>query len=127
MKNLYDLRIASIQDDYRVVLNAGSEDGISEDMEFVIFTPGEEIFDPETDESLGHLELVKGRVEVVHVQASMSIGRSSQFSEQKYPVERPLALFGSINALSSERPYDMRQIRLKLKNIAVGDRVRRIS
>jgi hypothetical protein len=44
-------------------------------MKFVIFEPGAEIFDPETNESLGCLEIVKGQVQVTHVMPKMSIAR----------------------------------------------------
>lgn len=127
MKSLYNLKVALVQDDFRVVLNAGSDDGVSEDMEFVIYSPGDEVFDPETKESLGHLEKVKGRVEIIHVQPTMAVGRSSQFTEQKYPVQNALSIFAN-NALGAgERQYDIRQVRRKLTGVEIGDFVRRIS
>ena len=126
MKDLYNLRVASVQDEFRVVINAGTEDGVREDMEFVIFSKGEEIKDPETGASLGQLEAVKGRIEIVHAQPTMAIGRSAQYSEKKYPVSSGLLGGFSVGA-GGERQYDVRQVRLQLKDVVVGDFVRRIS
>lgn len=126
MKNLYNLRVASIQDNFRVVINAGSDDGVDEDMEFVIYSPGEEIIDPETGKSLGKLEKVKGRIEIVHVQPTMSVGRSSQFTDQKFPVQNALSALSSFG-INGERQYDVRKVRRKLDTVEVGDFVRRLS
>lgn len=56
-----------------VVLAAGSEQGVREGTTFVIFAPGPLIKDPENGESLGHLEIVKGRVRATHVQDKLCI------------------------------------------------------
>jgi hypothetical protein len=69
-------RIAKILSETEVVLGAGENAGVREGMEFVIFEDGEEILDPETKESLGTLEIVKGYVTVVHVQPKVSIART---------------------------------------------------
>src|SRR5947207_1217172 len=61
-------KVARIISDTDLILAAGSEDGVKEGTEFVIFQLGEPIPDPETGESLGELELVKGRVVATHVQ-----------------------------------------------------------
>lgn len=67
----HDGLVAEIISNRRVVLNKGSRDGISEGDEFVVFSLGEEISDPETRESLGVLEKIKGKGEVIHVQDHM--------------------------------------------------------
>ncbi len=60
-----------------LVLNIGTDDGVREGMEFVIFEEGDEIVDPETKESLGKLEIVKGNVIVVSVQPRISIAETA--------------------------------------------------
>ena len=45
-------------------------------MEFVIYLESEHIFDPDTGEDLGPIEMVKGRVKVHHVMERMSRGRT---------------------------------------------------
>lgn len=65
-------KVANIIDKYRVVINKGSEDGIYIGQKFLILTIGNELFDPDTDESLGKVEIIKGKGEVSHVQPRMA-------------------------------------------------------
>src|SRR5437773_10908753 len=65
-------KIAQIQSPTRFVLAAGKEHGVDEGMEFIIYKLTEPIYDPETKESLGQLELHKGREKVVHVQEKLA-------------------------------------------------------
>jgi hypothetical protein len=48
------------------------ENGIREGMEFIIYALSDPIFDPETKEPLGQLELHKGRIKVIHVQDKLA-------------------------------------------------------
>ncbi len=73
MKNLYDLRVAHILDEHRVVLNAGYLDGVEPGMSFVVYMDGPEITDPVNGNSLGTLEVVKGRVWVHQVAEQHSV------------------------------------------------------
>jgi hypothetical protein len=61
-----------------LVINLGSSHGVIEDSKFIVFALGEEMKDPDTGESLGQLEIVKGRAEVKHVQEKMSTVRSTE-------------------------------------------------
>ncbi|HYV39224.1 MAG TPA: hypothetical protein VE988_26285 [Gemmataceae bacterium] len=65
-------KIAKILSPSRFVLAAGAEQGIKEGMEFIIYELSDDIEDPETKESLGQLELHKGRVKVIHVQDKLA-------------------------------------------------------
>jgi len=71
-------KVARILSDEEVFLNVGSEDGVTEGMEFVIFSvsEGDRIIDPETGADLGAIETTKGRVKVHHVQNRMSRART---------------------------------------------------
>lgn len=67
-------KITKILDEYNVVINKGRNDGIKERMPFVIFSiSSDEIKDPDTQESLGKLELVKGYITALHVQERLTI------------------------------------------------------
>jgi hypothetical protein len=46
-------RVIRILDDRRVVLNVGLDDGVERGMRFGIYTPQDEIVDPESGENLG--------------------------------------------------------------------------
>lgn len=69
-------KIVKILSDTEVVLGAGSTSGVQEGMEFVIYENGDEIIDPETKESLGVLEIVKGYVTIVNVQPKLAIAKT---------------------------------------------------
>lgn len=57
-------KVAAIKSNYAIIINKGSDDGVEEDMRFVIYEEGEEIHDPDTRESLGKLEYIKAKVKV---------------------------------------------------------------
>ncbi len=66
-------RIAKILDGGHLVINRGSDHGVALGATYLIYEQGGEIDDPETSESLGHLEIVKGRATVTQVQAKLSV------------------------------------------------------
>lgn len=67
-------KIARILDEYTVVVNVGRSQGVCEGMPFVIFgVSDDEVKDPDSGESLGRLETVKGYVSATHVQDKVSI------------------------------------------------------
>ncbi len=68
-------KVASVESDEVVILNIGSREDVKDGMQFVIFSEGSVIKDPDTGEDLGELEIVKGRVEVEHVMPRMSRAR----------------------------------------------------
>jgi len=77
MKNT-TFKVAEIISDEQLIINAGTNQGIRKGYKFLIYSLGEEIFDPDTNESLGQLETSKGVGEVIHVQEKMSILRSTK-------------------------------------------------
>ncbi|MFC4725816.1 hypothetical protein AB6B38_10395 [Glycocaulis abyssi] len=83
----YDAKVAHVLDgDLDVVLNVGKEDGVSIGNIFVIFSLGGEILDPDSKESLGRLEIIKGRGRITHAQGKISTLRSSSVARQKRTV-----------------------------------------
>ena len=74
-------RVASVLDSFspfEVVINRGQEDGIQEGQRYLVFGFGPEVTDPASGRSLGRVELVRGRGEVVHVQDHLAILRSTE-------------------------------------------------
>jgi len=81
MSDKFPATVVFIQDDEKkVTINRGSEDGINKGDRFLIYSIGEELFDPETKESLGMLEIVKGTGKVVHVQPRLATIESDKLS-----------------------------------------------
>ncbi|WP_234180017.1 hypothetical protein [Sphingopyxis sp. NFH-91] len=77
------IRVASVIDDRRVVLNVGSNDGVKIGQTYLIYGIGQNVVDPETGEDLGTLELVRGRGKVEHLQPAMCTVRSTM--QKKVP------------------------------------------
>jgi hypothetical protein len=68
---LYPMRVASVQENGVVVVNQGG-DRISQGMLLDVFTEGEEVFDPDTKESLGKVQNVIATIRVKGVAEKMS-------------------------------------------------------
>lgn len=67
-------KVAKIINSRELVLNVGEDNGVVEGMIFEILDPkGEKIYDPETEEFLGSLEIAKVRVKVKTVEKKLSI------------------------------------------------------
>tara|TARA_B100000678_G_C18226956_1_gene509246 strand:+ start:4439 stop:4879 length:441 start_codon:yes stop_codon:yes gene_type:complete len=62
------IRVSNIIDDFKIVLTAGTKDGVRMSDRFLIYGIGPDVVDPETGENLGSLELVRGRGKVLHLQ-----------------------------------------------------------
>ena len=69
-------KIAKILNTRELVLNRGSDDGVSVDMEFAVLEPRLSIIDPETQEPLGELEREKIRVRVFETHPKFSLART---------------------------------------------------
>ena len=65
-------RVALVHDDFTVVINQGELDGVKKGENYLVYKIGEEVFDPDTKESLGRIEIVRGKAKVTHVQERMA-------------------------------------------------------
>jgi hypothetical protein len=69
-------KVAKILGKGEVVLNRGRTHGVRTGMLFEIFAPeGEEVWDPDTGETLGSVEDVKAKAEVTEVKEKLAIAR----------------------------------------------------
>jgi len=75
-------KIVKILDQYKVLVNIGADSGIKRGMDFIIYSEGETVEDPESHEVLGKLENVKARLKVSHIQEEFSILESSETEER---------------------------------------------
>jgi hypothetical protein len=59
-----------------IVINRGRREGVRQDMLFEVFAPeGEEVWDPDTGETLGTVEDVKAQAEVTEVKDRLAVAR----------------------------------------------------
>ena len=72
-------KIIKILDGKRVIINLGYKQGIKKEMKFFIYSEGEEIKDPDTNQVLGKREIVKHKIKVKHIQETFSIMESDEY------------------------------------------------
>jgi hypothetical protein len=71
-----EAKVAEILNLREVVLNRGSADGVQIGMRFAILNrKGADIIDPDTNKSLGSVEVDKAVVKIVRVKEHLSVGR----------------------------------------------------
>jgi hypothetical protein len=87
-------RVAHVLNEFEVVINKGQADGITLGITFLIFGQGPEIRDPVTRQSLGALEVLRGRGKVVHIQERLATVRSSATEPIYDSTPNVLAHFG---------------------------------
>ena len=76
-------KIAKILGNNEVVINRGRSQGVRQGMLFEIFAAeGEEVWDPDTGETLGTVEDVKARAEVTEVKDRLAIARLANAGPQ---------------------------------------------
>lgn len=75
------LTVLKILDPYRVVINGGSQTGITDKDRFLVYELGEDLIDPETKELLGRLEIVKGTGKPVHIQEKLTTIESTRMRQ----------------------------------------------
>ena len=69
-------KVAKILGKGEIVLNRGRSHGVRQGMLFEIFAPeGEEVWDPDTGETLGTVEDVKAKAEVTEVKEKLAVAR----------------------------------------------------
>jgi hypothetical protein len=129
MSNKYIAKIIKVIDSYTVVVNKGRNAGVSVGNKYLIIGLGETIIDPETNNELERLEIIRGKVEVIHVQEKIATLKSCQFG--KHPDKKEitkvisqkvgyaLPIGGSETVTESITPGDT--YLLKINDVQVGD------
>ncbi len=81
MTERYFGRVVATPDEYTVVINKGADDEVKTGQKFLVVGQGDIIVDPETNEELERLELVRGRVSVEHIQQKISTLKSCEYEK----------------------------------------------
>ena len=69
-------KVAKILGNNEIVINRGRNEGVRPGTLFEVFTPeGEEVWDPDTGETLGTVEDVKAQAEVTEVKDRLAVAR----------------------------------------------------
>jgi len=116
-------KISSILSEYAVVLSAGANKGIKEDMRFEVLAPAIQVKDPESGEELGTLNYVKARVKVVRVTEKYSIAESYETITRDI---FPFPSYMTTQTVTKKLPLPSTAIPSIEKEVKVGDQVRQI-
>lgn len=86
-------KVAKILDESNLIINVGSTQGVQQGMRLIVFAPGDEVVDPDSGESLGTWEAVKGEIVANHVQERISICAAppTQNEDESDPTTRTLS------------------------------------
>jgi hypothetical protein len=72
MSDRYFGKIIKVLNPFTAVINVGIEQEVKVGSKFLIVGLGDEVVDPDTNETLGVLEIVRGNARVSHVQERMA-------------------------------------------------------
>ena len=96
--------IALVIDKFKVVINKGSKNGIKEGDRFLIYELTKDIVDPETNISLGPLEMSKGTGVAANVQETMTIVESDMFGGSEFGLDAPQEPFENPKVNDKAKP-----------------------
>ncbi|WP_243323868.1 hypothetical protein [Geothrix sp. SG200] len=81
--------IVKIINEYTLVINKGSDHGLKIGDQFLVyFLETEELFDPETNENLGRLEILRGTGSVIHLQEKIATIKSNRTTKTIRTIKR---------------------------------------
>lgn len=128
MSDRYFAKVVHIQDKFTVVINAGSEKDVKIGKKFLIVGLGEVIIDPDTNEELERLEIVRGNAQVTHVQGKIATLRSSEYDKtadereiKKVTARGGLAVFAGPQDTVTETTKPGEQVIREFRGVQVGD------
>ncbi|MGW7932607.1 hypothetical protein BU107_10700 [Staphylococcus xylosus] len=116
-----NIGVAALLDDYKVIISAGSIDGIEEGIKInVLSNHGITIKDPYTDEDLGKLNHIKAEILVVEVKEKFSICVSNQKNKNFFNF-KPMGMSSSLFNNKLKMTGDILNREITEEPIEVGD------
>lgn len=126
MSNQLKCKVASIINDYKLVLNVGRKHNVEKGFRFSVYSISEsDIIDPDTKKSLGKLELPLGTGKVISVQENMCIIESDMYSKSISKISKKTTPLGFLSSMydqqivTEEFPND--DIHEPFDNVQIGD------
>jgi hypothetical protein len=123
------IKVIKVIDENTVVINVGMNDKITKNYEFLLYELGEELFDPDTNESLGQLEVIKGTAVPTHIQDKVTTIKSNKYvyaSEKKKIITRGnglASMFAGVEEIIEPGEKTIQQF----KDVKIGDLVKVIN
>lgn len=119
-------KVVRVLDEYTIVINLGVKDGVTESDRYLIYNLGDEIIEPDTNESLGRLELVCGEGRPIHIQEKLTTLETAKLEISKSKVIRKNGGWASLVGGPEEEIIDPREIKIPFKNANIGSLVKQI-
>lgn len=70
--------VAQVLNPFTLVMNRGADDNVKVGQRFLVYAIGEDVIDPETRQTLGKLEVVRGTGVVDHLQPKLAVLKSDR-------------------------------------------------
>jgi len=130
MVRQFPASVVKLIDEYTLVINRGANDGVTLGDEFLVYyIDPEELVDPETGESLGNLEVVRGSAQATHVQAKMTTIKSNRFENKSGKIIRrsssPFSAMSSALGMGTEIVETPSRDLVPFDSPQIGDKVKR--
>lgn len=123
------IKVAHVISKFKLVLNIGTDDGYKAGDRFLIYQLSDfDIEDPDTHQSLGKLELVRGRGVITHIQRNICQITSDRYStnQPKKIIKRTRTSLGMFNNEPEYEEIDPPSTLLPFDGARVGDMARPI-
>lgn len=121
-------KIATILNDYKVVINAGAENGVRMGQRYLIYAlSDDEILDPDTGKSLGYLEIVKGTGIITHVQNKMATLESDTYKNLSKKYRKPTSAILKPYFSSPSEEIETERKQLPFDDPEIGDFVKQVN
>ncbi len=126
-----EIKVVDILTPFRVVLNCGKNDGVKNDMLFLVYCLGKIIKDNETGEELEQLEIVRGRGRVIHIQDKICTLESIESKETPKIIEYPDTSISKALGLAFRGAFPketvIEMIKTPFEEVQIGDKARKLS
>jgi hypothetical protein len=123
-------RIVRIFDAHTVAINVGSAQGVEPSMRFGIYTPYEEVIDPENGARLGRTRRRKAVIQVSYVHPNFTIATTPMYRVQSKSTQNLLGAFSTVEVEQRQDPLPVARGEMQPyesgDEIRVGDQVEEI-
>jgi hypothetical protein len=114
--------VVRVSDDCTLVINRGSDHGVTKGDHFLVYyIDPDELIDPETGESLGYLEMIRGTGTATHVQPKITTIKSNRVVSKGRIIRRQTGIFASLSGEVVEEPE---KEAMPFDNPYAGDKVK---
>lgn len=117
-------KVIKVISNMKIVINGGVADELKQNMRFLVYEKGEDLIDPDTQENLGSLEIIKGRAQINHIQDKIT---TLEPVESRIPSRRIIRKTGVMLGFGQVEEIDDEREQIPFEDVKEGDLVKIIS